>query len=150
MATGADITAAINALDKDDSAVAGKYVSAVSQTNGIITVSRVDLPTLSGGNTAATGKYVSAVSVSGHAITITTETLPTETDISIAASTGSGNVITSLSSSGHTITATKGITALTSVKTLKTTSTTQEKITNSLNIEGTGDILLHDIARTGK
>jgi hypothetical protein len=84
--------------------------------------------------------------VSGHAITISTAALPT---ISIT-STGTGNVITSLSSSGHTITATKGITAVTSVKTLKTTSTTQGKIPSGLSIEGTGDILLHDIARTGK
>lgn len=147
MATGADITAAIEALDRDDTAVTGKYVSAVSQTDGKITVSRVDLPTLSGGNTAAAGKYVSAVSVSGHAITISTAALPT---ISIAASTGSGNVITSLSSSGHTITAAKEITAVTSVKTLKTTAETQGKITSSLSIEGAGDIVLHDIARTGK
>lgn len=146
MATGADITAAINALDKSDSTVTGKYVSAVSQTNGIITVSRADLPTLSGGNTAAAGKYVSAVSVNGHAITISTAALPT---ISIT-STGTGNVITSLSSSGHTVTAQKGITALTSVKTLKTTSTTQGKITSGLSLEGAGDIYLHDIARTGK
>jgi len=146
MATGLDITAAINALDRDDSAVTGKYVSAVSQTDGIITVSRADLPTLSGGNTAETGKYVSAVSVNGHAITISTAALPTIS----TTSTGTGNVITSLSSSGHTITATKGITAVTSVKTLKTTAETQGKITSSLSIEGTGDILLHDIARTGK
>lgn len=146
MATEADITAAINALDKSDSAVTGQYVSAVSQTDGKITVSRAALPTLSGGNTAAAGKYVSAVSVSGHAITISTAALPT---ISIT-STGDGNVITSLSSSGHTVTAQKGITALTSVKTLKTTSTTQGKITSGLSLEGAGDIYLHDIARTGK
>lgn len=31
-------------LDKADTAVAGKYVSAVSETNGIITVTRADLP----------------------------------------------------------------------------------------------------------
>lgn len=31
-------------LDKSDAAVAGKYVSAVSETNGIITVTRADLP----------------------------------------------------------------------------------------------------------
>jgi hypothetical protein len=85
--------------------------------------------------------------VNGHAITISTAALPT---ISIADPTGSGNVITSLSSDGHTITPTKGITAVTSVKTLKTTPTTQGKITSSLSIEGTGDIYLHDIARTGK
>lgn len=35
----------INALDKTDSAVAGQYVSAVSQTDGVITVTRAALPT---------------------------------------------------------------------------------------------------------
>lgn len=38
------ITAEIEKLDKDDTAVAGKYVSAVSEENGIITVTREDLP----------------------------------------------------------------------------------------------------------
>lgn len=40
----ANIYSAINALDKSDSAVAGKYVSSVSEHNGIITVTRADLP----------------------------------------------------------------------------------------------------------
>lgn len=35
----------INALDKSDSAVEGQYVSAVSQTDGVITVTRAALPT---------------------------------------------------------------------------------------------------------
>lgn len=35
----------INALDKTDSAVEGQYVSAVSQTDGVITVTRAALPT---------------------------------------------------------------------------------------------------------
>lgn len=38
---------AIKALDVTDTAVAGKYVSAVSETDGKITVTRADLPTLS-------------------------------------------------------------------------------------------------------
>lgn len=37
--------AAIAALDKEDTAVSGQYVSAVSQENGIITVQRAPLPT---------------------------------------------------------------------------------------------------------
>lgn len=40
----AQITAEINKLDKADTAVDGKYVSAVSETDGIITVTRADLP----------------------------------------------------------------------------------------------------------
>lgn len=38
------ITNAINALDASDTAVAGQYVSAVSETDGIITVTRTALP----------------------------------------------------------------------------------------------------------
>lgn len=46
-------------LDKTDTAVAGKYVSAVSQTDGVITVTRANLPaadayTLEAGETAGT------------------------------------------------------------------------------------------------
>ena len=43
-ATEAAVRKAINALDKSDTAVAGQYVSAVSETDGIITVTRADLP----------------------------------------------------------------------------------------------------------
>lgn len=41
---GSRITTAINNLDKTDTAVEGKYVSAVSETNGVITVTRANLP----------------------------------------------------------------------------------------------------------
>ena len=41
------ITDAINKLDVTDTAVTGQYVSAVSETDGKITVTRADLPTLS-------------------------------------------------------------------------------------------------------
>ena len=41
------VSNAINALDKADTAQANKYVSAVSETNGIITVTRGNLPTFS-------------------------------------------------------------------------------------------------------
>lgn len=40
------ITKAIEGLDQADTAVDGKYVSAVSQENGVITVTRADLPTI--------------------------------------------------------------------------------------------------------
>ena len=44
-ATAADISSAIGALGKEDAAVEGQYVSAVSQENGVITVTRAQLPT---------------------------------------------------------------------------------------------------------
>ena len=53
------ITAEINKLDKADTAVAGKYVSAVSETDGIITVTRADLPDYS--ETYAAKKHTHAV-----------------------------------------------------------------------------------------
>lgn len=45
-ATAADITNAINALDVADSAKSGQYVSAVSQVDGKIQVTRANLPTV--------------------------------------------------------------------------------------------------------
>lgn len=44
-ATEKAVRKAINALDYNDTAVAGQYVSAVSETDGIITVTRANLPT---------------------------------------------------------------------------------------------------------
>ena len=44
--SGTAVKQAIDALDKSDSAVSGQYVSAVSETDGIITVSRENLPTI--------------------------------------------------------------------------------------------------------
>ena len=54
------ITTAINKLNKTDTAVAGQYVSAVSEADGIISVERVALPSLS--SVGGTGKVVTTVS----------------------------------------------------------------------------------------
>lgn len=45
VATQSTVTSAIAALDFTDSAVSGQYVSAVSQENGVISVTRATLPT---------------------------------------------------------------------------------------------------------
>ena len=63
-------TAAIEALDVTDTAEAGKYVSAVSQTDGKITVTRADLPTLS----VKTGSET-YVGVANHEVEIKTSAL---------------------------------------------------------------------------
>lgn len=58
--TAGAAAAAVAALDKADSAQAGQYVSAVSQENGIITVTRAQLPaaaTLVEGTTNGTVKF---------------------------------------------------------------------------------------------
>ena len=56
----------------------------------------------------------------GHltAITKTKYKLPSETNLSMGATTGSGNVVTDIAVSGHKITLTKGITALTKHQTI--------------------------------
>lgn len=51
------ISNAINELDVSDSEVLGQYVSAVSETDGKITVSRKNLPTLTSGETNGTVKF---------------------------------------------------------------------------------------------
>ena len=61
-ATKNDVTAAIGALDVSDTAKTGQYVSAVSEKDGKITVSRASLPTVSIDNnnkefTIGTNKY---------------------------------------------------------------------------------------------
>lgn len=63
-------TAAIEALDVTDTAVAGQYVSAVSQTDGKITVTREALPTLS----VKTGSET-YIGVANHEVEIKTSAL---------------------------------------------------------------------------
>lgn len=61
------ITSAINKLDKADTAVDGQYVSAVSEADGIITVTRADLPSLT--EVGGTGKVITSVSQNKGAVT---------------------------------------------------------------------------------
>jgi hypothetical protein len=67
----------VNDLDVTDTAVAGKYVSAVSQANGTISVTRENLPTLSNAadvTSASAEDFVTVVNdtaVNGHVITET-------------------------------------------------------------------------------
>ena len=56
------ITTAIGKLNKADTAVAGQYVSEVSEADGIITVTRADLPSLT--TVGGTGKVITSVSQS--------------------------------------------------------------------------------------
>ena len=67
------ISTAINDLDVTDNAVAGKYVSAVSETDGKITVTRADLPTLSslGGITPSAVDTKISTTISGLDATVT-------------------------------------------------------------------------------
>lgn len=60
------ITNAVNALDVTDTAVSGKYVSAVSETNGKISVTRADLPNTIN-NAKSLNGYVTCTTAAGTA-----------------------------------------------------------------------------------
>lgn len=131
------ITNAINELDAPDSAVLGQYVSQVSQADGKIAVSRVDLPSLT--EVKETGKPIVAVSenkgqvaasagtinaeyvdVSYSAITATNvkdalAEIATEIDaMDLAVVSGDGEVITAVSEENGKVSASK--TAIKDVK----------------------------------
>lgn len=93
------ITAAIGNLNKDDTAEAGKYVSAVSEANGIITVSRADLPSLT--TVGGTGKVITSVSQSNGKVSAKA------TDLSAAnvSATASAGDTTHVAVSGTTVAA---------------------------------------------
>lgn len=83
----------IGDLNKPDTAVAGEYVSAVSQANGIITVSRAKLPTIpdlvhtDSTATTPTAESVSVIAdidVSGHTITDTRVNVATTAGVAAA------------------------------------------------------------------
>ena len=65
VATTDNINASIGALDKSDAPVNGQYVSAVSETNGIINVSRANLPitslTLNGSSNTTPNFYAPTI-----------------------------------------------------------------------------------------
>lgn len=81
---------AIEALDKADEAVAGQYVSAVSETDGVITITRAALPTLSLAEGTATTPETASVSVvadidvNGHTITDTRVNVATTAGVTAA------------------------------------------------------------------
>lgn len=78
----AQIQTAIEALDVTDAAVDGKYVSAVSETDGKISVSRTVLPTY---NVSATGTFVSVSATTlddkGKSFEITTNDIASASDL---------------------------------------------------------------------
>ena len=97
-ATKNDVTAAIGALDVSDTAKTGQYVSAVSEKDGKITVSRASLPTVSIDNknkefTIGTNKYT---------LMINNNVLSIQEDIPVTFSSFSVNP-TSLATSGSDI-----------------------------------------------
>lgn len=98
-AVTSEISAKIGTLDKDDEAVTGEVVSAVSQTDGIITVSRRalvadDIPTLatskiSGLDTALNGKVPTTRKVNGKALSEDIELVGDDIYVNNVSSVGS-------------------------------------------------------------
>lgn len=62
------ITNAISKLDNDDNAVEGQYVTAVSETDGIISVNRKALPSLT--TQSSSGKAVTAITQSNGLVSV--------------------------------------------------------------------------------
>ena len=62
------ITSAINGLNKQDNAVDGQYVASVSEKNGIISVSRKALPSLT--TQSSSGKAVTAITQSNGLVSV--------------------------------------------------------------------------------
>lgn len=83
-----------------DTEVDGQYVSAVSQTNDRISVTRKELPSVN--DTATSGQYVSAVSQSNGEISVTRASLPSFTDSAV-----DGKYVSSVSQSNGKITVTR-------------------------------------------
>lgn len=90
---------AIQGLDKTDTAVEGQYVSKVSETDGIISVERVALPSLS--SVGGTGKVVTTVSQTNGKLAATATDL-TAANVAATASTGDS---THVAVSGTTVAA---------------------------------------------
>lgn len=93
------ITTAIGNLNKADTAVAGQYVSAVSEADGIITVTRADLPSLT--TVGGTGKVITSVSQSNGKVSATATNL-SAANVSATASAGDA---THVAVSGTTVAA---------------------------------------------
>lgn len=122
---GTAVAAAIGALDYSDAAVSGQYVSAVSETDGKISVTRAALPTsLPASDTTSTYSATGTAPVNGKAVAsaisgkankattlsgygITDAYTKTQTDSAIANAVGkitgiSFSVVTSLPTTGTT------------------------------------------------
>lgn len=102
----AQIETAIAALDVTDAAVDGQYVSAVSETDGKISVSRLALPTY---NVSATGAFVTVTPTTldnkGTAFEISTSNIASASDLTNLTGRVKANedAISALSSATHFI-----------------------------------------------
>lgn len=102
----AQIEKAIAALDVTDAAVDGQYVSAVSETDGKISVSRLALPTY---NVSATGAFVTVTPTTldnkGTAFEISTSNIASASDLTVLTGRVKANedAISALSSATHFI-----------------------------------------------
>ena len=90
----------VSKLDVADQAVANQYVTAVSEVDGKISVSRTALPTYT--DAATDGEYVSKVDQVGGQVVVTRAALPTYTDTAVA-----GKYVSAVSETNGTISVTR-------------------------------------------
>lgn len=76
------VQAMIGALDKDDTAVAGKYVSAVSESDGVISVTRASLPTVNDATLTIQKNGESVATFTANAGTAATANITVPTKVS--------------------------------------------------------------------
>lgn len=149
---GDHITSELNVTDTE---VAGKYVSAVSQKDGVISVSRADLPTLTGSTSAATNPtgnsvaVIASITASGHAVNSTAVNVPTKVALDAVAEsvTNVGKRIDELDATVDAATAKAAtLAAGTSFQVLTKVVQNDGALDN-----GTSEsVTLHNVARTGK
>ena len=124
------ITSAINSLNKGDAEVEGQYVTSVSETKGIITVTRKDLPSLN--KTSDSGKAITAITQTKGLVSVE------------FGGVAAANV--SVADEGNKFTATNVEDTLLEIKTsldnaIGAGGTVEEQITNAINgISGTTEI----------
>ena len=95
------IAQAVDALDYTDTAVAGQYVSAVNETDGVISVTRVALPSVA--DTAVAKKFVTEVDQTNGEISVSRGEI-TSTDKTITLTDGNdGGIDFAVNIDGETI-----------------------------------------------
>ena len=101
------VTAQIGALDVSDSAESGKYVSAVSEADGKITVTRASLPSIP--TVVNTYSSTGTDAISGTGVAAALGTL----DGTVSGSAGAGNTLTAFSQTDGKVSATFGAISIT-------------------------------------
>lgn len=143
-ATAGDITNAINALDSTVSAESGKYISAITQTNGKITATKASLPTVPS-SLPANGGNADTVD-SKHASDFATSAQGTKADNALPKSGGnlSGHIyLTGANASSSTGSTSQIVFGTLSNQHVAISSNTKAIVINPNTTETTNQIVLY-------